>query len=43
VNVLSEAVGKDDRESARHYPASAFWALVAIGLVIGIVLIAVFP
>src|SRR5882672_8763280 len=27
VNVLSEAVGNDDRESARHYAASAFWAL----------------
>src|SRR5271166_3386104 len=28
VNVLSEAAGKDDREAARHYTASAFWALV---------------
>jgi O-antigen/teichoic acid export membrane protein len=38
VNVLSEAVGNDDRESARHYAASAFWALVTIALVIGVVL-----
>jgi Na+-driven multidrug efflux pump len=37
VNVLSEAVGNDDRESARHYAASAFWALVTIALVIGVV------
>src|SRR6266404_776308 len=35
VNVLSEAVGNDDRESARHYAASAFWALVTIALIIG--------
>jgi len=28
VNVLSEAVGNEDRESARHYAASAFWTLV---------------
>src|SRR5215471_13507019 len=42
VNVLSEAAGKDDRDAARHYTASAFWALVAIGLAVGIVLIAAF-
>ena len=35
VNVLSEAVGNDDREAARQYAASAFWALVVIALVIG--------
>jgi O-antigen/teichoic acid export membrane protein len=37
VNVLSAAVGNDDREAARHYSASAFWTLVAIALVIGVV------
>jgi len=37
VNVLSEAVGNDDREAARHYTASAFWTLVAIALVLGVV------
>src|SRR6516162_4902938 len=42
VNVLSEAVGNDDREAARHYAASAFWALVAISLVIGAVFTAAF-
>jgi O-antigen/teichoic acid export membrane protein len=42
VNVLSEAVGNDDRESARHYAASAFWALVAIALVLGVVFMAAF-
>ena len=42
VNVLSEAVGNDDRESARHYTASAFWALVAIALVLGAVFMAAF-
>jgi len=35
VNVVSEAVGNDDLASARHYAASAFWALVAIALVRG--------
>ena len=42
VNVLSEAVGNDDRESARHYAASAFWALVAVALIIGVVFMAAF-
>jgi O-antigen/teichoic acid export membrane protein len=42
VNVLSEAVGNDDREAARHYAASAFWALVTIALVIGTVFLAAF-
>jgi O-antigen/teichoic acid export membrane protein len=42
VNVLSEAIGNDDRESARHYAASAFWALVAIAFVIGVVFLATF-
>jgi O-antigen/teichoic acid export membrane protein len=40
VNVLSEAVGNDDRESARHYAASAFWALVTIALIVGVVFMA---
>lgn len=42
VNVLSEAIGNDDRAAARHYAASAFWALVAIALVIGVVFMAAF-
>jgi O-antigen/teichoic acid export membrane protein len=42
VNVLSEAVGNDDREAARHYTASAFWALVTIALIIGVVFMATF-
>ena len=42
VNVLSEAVGNDDRAAARQYSASAFWTLVAIALVIGVGVIAAF-
>jgi O-antigen/teichoic acid export membrane protein len=42
VNVLSEADGNDDRESARHYVASAFWALCTIALVLGAVFMAAF-
>ena len=42
VNVLSEAVGNDDREMARHYAASAFWALVIIAVVLGAVFLATF-
>jgi O-antigen/teichoic acid export membrane protein len=42
VNVLSEAAGNDDQESARHYAASAFWALVTIALIIGAVFVAAF-
>lgn len=37
VNVLSEAIGNNDRGSALHYTASAFWGLVIIALVIGVV------
>src|SRR5215813_758642 len=43
VNVVSEAVGNDDLALARHYAASAFWALVAIALVIGAAFAAAFP
>jgi O-antigen/teichoic acid export membrane protein len=42
VYVLSETVGNDDRVSARHYTASAFWTLITIALVIGVVLMATF-
>jgi O-antigen/teichoic acid export membrane protein len=42
VNVLSEAIGRDDREGARHYAASAFWALGTIALAIGVVFVAAF-
>src|SRR5215831_2983131 len=42
VNVLSEADGNDDREVGRHYVASAFWALVAIALALGAVIMAAF-
>src|SRR5450755_1734753 len=38
VNVISGADGKDDREMARQYAASAFWALTAIGATIGLIL-----
>ena len=43
VNVLSEAAGNNDREAARHYAASAFWALVTIALIMGVVFTAAFP
>ena len=43
VNVLAESDGKDDRNAAREYAASAFWALSAVGLVLGIVFLAAFP
>ncbi len=42
VNVLAEAHGKDDRESAREYAASVFWALTAITLMIGVVFVLTF-
>jgi O-antigen/teichoic acid export membrane protein len=42
VNVLSEAVGNDDRQSARHYASSAFWALVTIAMIIGVALMGAF-
>jgi O-antigen/teichoic acid export membrane protein len=42
INVLSEALGNDDREIARQLTASAFWALVTIALILGVVFIATF-
>ena len=33
---------RHERESARHYAASAFWALVTVALVVGIVFLAAF-
>src|SRR6516165_6276593 len=42
VNVLSEAFGNDEREAARHYTASAFWALGTIAVVIGVVFMGLF-
>ncbi len=42
VNVLSEAIGRDDREAARHCVASAFWALCTIALAIGVVFMVAF-
>jgi O-antigen/teichoic acid export membrane protein len=42
VNVLSEAHGNDDQDSARHYTASAFWALMTVALSIGVVFLATF-
>jgi O-antigen/teichoic acid export membrane protein len=42
INVLSEATGNDDKVSARHYAASAFWGLVAIAVIVGAVFIIAF-
>jgi O-antigen/teichoic acid export membrane protein len=42
VNVLAEAHGNDDLESARHYTASAFWALMTIALSLGVIFLAAF-
>ena len=37
INVLSEADGSDDRQAARNYTASAFWALTAIAVMLGVI------
>jgi O-antigen/teichoic acid export membrane protein len=42
INVLAEASGKDDREGAQHYSASAFWALTGVGVFTGIIATASF-
>jgi O-antigen/teichoic acid export membrane protein len=42
INVLAEASGKDDREGAQHYSASAFWALTGVGVLTGIIATASF-
>jgi O-antigen/teichoic acid export membrane protein len=42
INVLAEASGKDDREGAQQYSASAFWALTGVGAVTGIAALATF-
>lgn len=35
VNVLADAYGRDDRDLARQYTASAFWTLTAISAIVG--------
>jgi O-antigen/teichoic acid export membrane protein len=42
INVLSEASGRDDRETAQHYSASCFWALTGVGAMTGIAALATF-
>jgi O-antigen/teichoic acid export membrane protein len=42
INVLAEASGRDDRETAQHYSASAFWALTGVGVLTGIAALATF-
>jgi O-antigen/teichoic acid export membrane protein len=42
INVLSEAHGRDDKQLARQYVASAVWSLSALAAVLGIVTIIVF-
>jgi O-antigen/teichoic acid export membrane protein len=37
INVLAEASGKEDREGAQHYSASAFWALTGVGAFTGLI------
>jgi len=37
VNVIADASGKDDRQTAREYAASAFWGLLAISGGIGLI------
>ena len=36
INVLAEKNGRDDREGARQFAASAFWVLTGIGVVTGV-------
>ncbi|MGC2403792.1 MAG: hypothetical protein WA510_28625, partial [Acidobacteriaceae bacterium] len=43
INALAEASGKDDREAAREYVSSAFWALSCIALICGAVAAISFP
>jgi O-antigen/teichoic acid export membrane protein len=38
INVIAEADGRDDRQAAREYAASAFWALFAVSAAMGLVL-----
>lgn len=42
VNLISEANGNDDRELAREYAASAFWALTSITVSVGTVFLVTF-
>ena len=42
VNIISNAHGKDDTETARQYTASAFWALVALSAILGIIFLIIF-
>ena len=42
VNVLAETSGREDRQGAQQYSASAFWALSGISVVAGVLCLATF-
>jgi O-antigen/teichoic acid export membrane protein len=42
VNVIADASGKDDRQLAREYSASAFWALAIISTLLGVIFALIF-
>jgi hypothetical protein len=42
VNVIAEASGKDDRQLEQQYSASAFWALAAISIALGVTFLGAF-
>jgi O-antigen/teichoic acid export membrane protein len=42
VNVLAESSGNDDLETARQYTSSAFWVLISISLISGLVAVIAF-
>jgi O-antigen/teichoic acid export membrane protein len=43
LNLLSEANGKDDRQAAKRYVSSAFFMLLAVTILLGIIWLAIFP
>jgi O-antigen/teichoic acid export membrane protein len=42
INVLAESSGKDDKSEAKHYSASAFWALTGVSVLATIVCVSAF-
>jgi O-antigen/teichoic acid export membrane protein len=42
VNLIAESSGKDDRQLARKYSASAFWALTAISIALAVTFLVTF-
>lgn len=43
INVLAQASGRDDKQEAKEYTSSAFWALVGVSVLAAVICVSAFP